>query len=181
LARAWQPASRDQAACDRRTSAWIAFPDGSCWRSACALSIPRCAPRPRSRLIASSTIVRVWSFCREREVNEAGSRRPLAIAMQRQVCANSGRCPTAWRTVQIDRRRCSRKLPVSAPAAFSMTLTTMADTVSACVGNISILLGSAVPKSWNWRKSRPFPVPGPGEVRIKVLAAGRLDRYLHPT
>jgi hypothetical protein len=54
------------------------------------------------------------------------------------------------------RRRHSRKLPVSATAACSMTPTTMADTVSACLGNISVSLGSAVPKSWNWRKSRPF-------------------------
>ncbi len=51
-----------------------------------------------------------------------------------------------------------------------MTPAALTGTVRACLGNISVLLGSTVPKSWNWRKT--VPDPRPGEVRIKALDAG---------
>ncbi len=43
--------------------------------------------------------------------------------------------------------------------------------VQSCRGNTFVFPGSAAPRSWNWRNSRPSPTR-PGEVRIKVLAAG---------
>ena len=80
--------------------------------------------------------------------------------------------PNGWRTVQIDPEGDIRSsFPVSA-GRVQRTLTTIADTVRACLGNLSVSLGSAVPKSWNWPKSRPFRHRVRAEVRIKVLAAG---------
>ncbi len=82
---------------------------------------------------------------------------PPNVNSSRPLRANTGHSAEgSAKRVKSTRRRYSRKLPVSAPAAFSMTPTTIADTVSACLGSISVSLGSAVPKSWNWRKSRPF-------------------------
>jgi hypothetical protein len=76
--------------------------------------------------------------------------------LQPSASRKSGRSQRCGERFKSTRRRYARKLPVSATAACSMTPTTMTDTVNAWLGNISVLLGSAVPKSWNWRKTRPF-------------------------
>jgi D-arabinose 1-dehydrogenase-like Zn-dependent alcohol dehydrogenase len=73
---------------------------------------------------------------------------------------------------KIDPKAILRNFPASVPAAFSMTPTTMAVTVSAMPWQHIRITRFGGPEVLELAEEQTVPAPGPGEVRIKVLAVG---------